>query len=218
MLQCEPENGAPVRDLLNEAAADEFEDMNVSNASFPNFRVEHGANQVSNGGSLTGSQNGRYPDVVTNLSNEMVSMSLNATADNTSLELVDAQENLKYEDAEDLAKALGLDVGVECKVVSIIGNTGEGKSHSLNHAFFDGKDVFDTSDKQDSCTLGVRVAYQPTLQLLFLDTEGMMGISENVNVRKRLLLKVKIKKSVIEIGVFCITTYLGSGLVRYCHI
>ena len=61
----------------------------------PRFRTEPGANMVSNG-SLNGSQNGlRYPDVVNNLTNDMVSMSLTATDGCASLELVDSRENIK---------------------------------------------------------------------------------------------------------------------------
>jgi zinc finger FYVE domain-containing protein 1 len=34
------------------------------------------------------------------------------------------------------------------------GNTGEGKSHTLNQTFFGGEEVFATSSLQESCTSG----------------------------------------------------------------
>lgn len=72
----------------------------------------------------------------------------------------------------------------------VIGNTGDGKSHTMNHTFFDGEEIFRTSAAQDSCTLGVWSAYQPSLGVLCLDTEGLLGATINENQRMRLLLKV----------------------------
>lgn len=73
----------------------------------------------------------------------------------------------------------------QAKVVSIVGNTGEGKSYCLNRLFFadyddtddviSGEGVFSTSPYQDSCTLGVWAAYDPTREVIVLDTEGMLG-------------------------------------------
>ena len=77
----------------------------------------------------------------------------------------------------------------QAKVVSIVGNTGEGKSYCLNRLFFgdyeDANDlscdvaevegVFCTSPSQDSCTLGVWAAYDPLREVIVLDTEGMLG-------------------------------------------
>lgn len=77
-----------------------------------------------------------------------------------------------------------------CKVVSILGNTGEGKSHTLNHTFFAGAPVFNTSNQQESCTTGVWASFDPDLQVLILDTEGMLGRVDNENIRTRMLLKV----------------------------
>ena len=73
--------------------------------------------------------------------------------------------------------------------MSIVGNTGEGKSYCLNRLFFrdydDANDlscdvaevegVFCTSPSQDSCTLGVWAAYDPLREVIVLDTEGMLG-------------------------------------------
>ena len=76
------------------------------------------------------------------------------------------------------------------KVVSIVGNTGDGKSHTLNHVFFDGQEVFATSSQPASCTLGVWAAFDKATNTIVLDTEGMMGSSGNSNQRIRMLLKV----------------------------
>lgn len=76
------------------------------------------------------------------------------------------------------------------KVVSIFGNTGDGKSHTLNHTFFDGQEIFPTSSSQLSCTVGVWAAYNDVNRAIVLDTEGLLGMSGNQNQRTRLLLKV----------------------------
>ena len=76
------------------------------------------------------------------------------------------------------------------KVISIFGNTGDGKSHTLNHTFFGGQEVFHTSPTQDSCTIGVWAAYDKKTNIIVLDTEGLLGVSTNENKRTRLLLKV----------------------------
>lgn len=78
------------------------------------------------------------------------------------------------------------------KVVSIFGNTGDGKSYTLNHALFNGDDIFRTSNEQDSCTLGVWAAFDPKLNVICLDTEGLLGTTRNKNQRMRLLLKVSV--------------------------
>jgi len=76
------------------------------------------------------------------------------------------------------------------KVVSIFGNTGDGKSHTLNQTLFGGREVFTTSHLQTSCTAGVWAAYDPAHHAIVLDTEGLLGVSANENRRTRLLLKV----------------------------
>ena len=50
--------------------------------------------------------------------------------------------------------------------------------------------MFRTSAHQSSCTIGIWAAYSPDYNAVFLDTEGMLGISRNENRRSRLLLKV----------------------------
>lgn len=64
------------------------------------------------------------------------------------------------------------------KVVSIFGNTGEGKSHTLNHTFFQGREVFQTSPTQESCTVGVWAAMDPIHRVVVIDTEGLLGAGE----------------------------------------
>ncbi|XP_077522696.1 zinc finger FYVE domain-containing protein 1-like isoform X1 [Amblyomma americanum] len=108
----------------------------------------------------------------------------------TSVLLVDDKEVLKVSSAAELAAKLGCKPETSVKVVSIFGNTGEGKSHTLNHTFYDGRQVFQTSPQQESCTIGVWAAHCPEQGLLTIDTEGLLGIAENQNQRTRLLLKV----------------------------
>ncbi|KAM9326377.1 zinc finger FYVE domain-containing protein 1-like [Gastrophryne carolinensis] len=104
--------------------------------------------------------------------------------------LVDENENLQVKDSDDFISKLGCPPQNPVKVLSIFGNTGDGKSHTLNHMFFGGEDVFRTSASQDSCTVGVWGAYNPTLSLVLLDTEGLLGATDKQNQRLRLLLKV----------------------------
>lgn len=76
------------------------------------------------------------------------------------------------------------------KVLSIFGNTGDGKSHTLNHILFGGDTIFYTSKSPSSCTVGVWAAFDSGLGLVALDTEGLLGAAANQNQRMRLLLKV----------------------------
>ncbi|XP_076669844.1 zinc finger FYVE domain-containing protein 1 isoform X2 [Andrena cerasifolii] len=102
--------------------------------------------------------------------------------------LIDGQENLKISSAEQFVERLCCDTAdLKVKVVSIFGNTGDGKSHTLNQTFFKGVEIFKTSNEQNSCTLGIWVAFDPVLNVICLDTEG---ISTYENERTRLLLKV----------------------------
>ena len=127
------------------------------------------------------------PDVITH---DLQSLNLHGGEDSRSFLLLDQEETICVEDVESWVVKLGCDLTSECKVVSILGNTGEGKSHTLNHTFFAGAPVFSTSSLQESCTTGVWATYDPELQVVILDTEGMLGAADNENVRTRLLLKV----------------------------
>lgn len=96
----------------------------------------------------------------------------------------------KIKDEASFIKRLGCDSGQLLKVVSIFGNTGEGKSHTLNHTFFAGREVFKTSPTQESCTVGVWAALDPVRNVVVVDTEGLLGNSSKQGQRTRLLLKV----------------------------
>ncbi|XP_060744225.1 zinc finger FYVE domain-containing protein 1 isoform X2 [Tachysurus vachellii] len=104
--------------------------------------------------------------------------------------LIDENESLQVEDEGRFLRKLGCSAAEGVKVLSIFGNTGDGKSHTLNHVLFDGEDVFATSPSPASCTIGVWAAYEPLLGLIVLDTEGLLGASTHQNQRMRLLLKV----------------------------
>ncbi|KAI4890242.1 hypothetical protein NFI96_014016 [Prochilodus magdalenae] len=104
--------------------------------------------------------------------------------------LVDENETLQVKDEAQFLERLGCSAGQGVKVLSIFGNTGDGKSHTLNHVLFDGEEVFATSPSPTSCTIGVWAAYDRCLNLVVLDTEGLLGAASQLNQRMRLLLKV----------------------------
>lgn len=108
----------------------------------------------------------------------------------SSFELADEQEKLRVHSESEFLDKLGCGDVAGVKVLSIFGNTGDGKSHTLNHILFGGEKVFYTSKSPSSCTVGVWAAYEPQLGLIALDTEGLLGAASNQNQRMRLLLKV----------------------------
>ncbi|XP_067011920.1 zinc finger FYVE domain-containing protein 1 isoform X2 [Anabrus simplex] len=131
------------------------------------------------------------PDVT--LTSEFTSLKLGPRFEDSnggSFLLIDGKEHLKVSSAEQFIGRLGCDASTRVKVVSVFGNTGDGKSHTLNHTFFEGLDVFRTSSEQNSCTLGVWAAFDPRLRVICLDTEGLLGTTSHENQRTRLLLKV----------------------------
>lgn len=81
----------------------------------------------------------------------------------------------QVKDEEEFVGRLGCRPDELLKVVSIFGNTGEGKSHTLNHTFFLGREVFKTSPTQESCTVGVWAAMDPVHCVVVIDTEGLLG-------------------------------------------
>ncbi len=97
---------------------------------------------------------------------------------------------LQVQDESDFVSLLGCAEDASVKVVSIFGNTGDGKSYTLNHTFFGGKEVFKTCHTPDSCTMGVWAAFDPEYKVILIDTEGLLGVTANQNKRTRLLLKV----------------------------
>lgn len=152
------------------------------------------------------SQNSKsLPDV---LSTELQSLNLLADHENNRLSflLLDNEDHVAVDDYAEFCRKLGCDPSVSGKVVSIVGNSGDGKSFALNQIFFppssgDGSggdsEVFPTSSASDNrCTFGVWAAFEPKSQTLVLDTEGMLGVGTGVsgkpdeNRRSRQLLKV----------------------------
>lgn len=68
--------------------------------------------------------------------------------------IIDSQENFLATDLEGFRKTLGLsNIDTRLKVVSIFGNSGDGKSHTMNNVFFDGEEIFKMSNEQNSCTM-----------------------------------------------------------------
>ncbi|XP_049841718.1 zinc finger FYVE domain-containing protein 1-like [Schistocerca gregaria] len=130
------------------------------------------------------------------ITNQFTSLKLGSQNDDnatngSSFLLIDDQENLQVTSAEQLAGRLGCGPQARLKVVSVLGNAGDGKSHTLNHTFFCGREAFRTSEGQDSCTMGVWAALEPSGTAICLDTEGLLGGSGmDENRRTRLLLKV----------------------------
>ncbi|XP_077997620.1 zinc finger FYVE domain-containing protein 1-like isoform X2 [Glandiceps talaboti] len=104
--------------------------------------------------------------------------------------LVDDSEALQVKSAGDFLEKLNCSEEENVKVVSIFGNTGDGKSYTLNHTFYNNQEIFKTSPSQDSCTIGVWAAYDPNLKVITVDTEGLLGTTTHQNQRTRLLLKV----------------------------
>ncbi|XP_036405696.1 zinc finger FYVE domain-containing protein 1-like isoform X1 [Megalops cyprinoides] len=101
--------------------------------------------------------------------------------------LVDEDEEMHVRNEVEFVEKLGCQPDELLKVVSIFGNTGEGKSHTLNHTFFLGREVFKTAPTQESCTVGVWAALDPVHKVVLMDTEGTASDSGQ---RTRLLLKV----------------------------
>ncbi|XP_034018108.1 zinc finger FYVE domain-containing protein 1 isoform X2 [Thalassophryne amazonica] len=111
--------------------------------------------------------------------------------------LVDEKEEMQVNNEGDFVNRLGCNPDELLKVVSIFGNTGEGKSHTLNHTFFLGREVFKTFPTQESCTVGVWAALDPVHHVVVIDTEGLLGTGANQGQRTRLLLKVLALSDVI---------------------
>ena len=61
----------------------------------------------------------------------------------------------------------------------------------FSQVFFQGEEVFKTSSEQTCCTIGVWAAFDPCLNVIVLDTEGLLGTTNHENQRTRLLLKVR---------------------------
>lgn len=109
---------------------------------------------------------------------------------NLSFPLMGRDEKLLVGSEEEFVKKLGCTENDKIKVVSIFGNTGDGKSHTMNYTFFNGEQIFQTSTEQQSCTIGVMAAMQRKMNVLCLDTEGFLGTTTNPDRRMRMLLKI----------------------------
>lgn len=138
--------------------------------------------------------------------------------------LIDGREHLKVSSAEHFIGKLNCgSKDLKLKVVSIFGNTGDGKSHTLNQTFFGGQEVFRTSNEQSSCTLGVWAAFDPTLKVICLDTEGLLGITAHENQRMRLLLKVLAVSDIVVYRTRSerlhrdLFTFIGAASRAYSH-
>ncbi|XP_015189179.1 PREDICTED: zinc finger FYVE domain-containing protein 1-like isoform X2 [Polistes dominula] len=130
--------------------------------------------------------------VTVNSNTEMEGLSVKNKPNNIeSFLLIDKYEKLKVSSAEQFIRKLNC-IGKDrkVKVVSIFGNTGDGKSHTLNQTFFKGREVFKTSNDQTSCTSGIWAAFDPNLNVICLDTEGLLGVTVCESGKIRLLLKV----------------------------
>ncbi|XP_012260150.2 zinc finger FYVE domain-containing protein 1-like isoform X2 [Athalia rosae] len=138
--------------------------------------------------------------------------------------LIDGREHLKVSSAEQFIGNLNCGLkDLKLKVVSIFGNTGDGKSHTLNQTFFRGQEVFRTSNEQSSCTLGVWAAFDPTLKVICLDTEGLLGVTAHENQRMRLLLKVLAVSDIVVYRTRSerlhrdLFTFIGAASRAYSH-
>lgn len=133
-----------------------------------------------------------------NFSSKLESLNIHAVEPLSNIEfegksvlLIDGNEKLHVTSEQNFLERLKIgDDAQKVKVVSIFGNTGEGKSYTLNQTFFNGDNVFRTSADQVSCTLGVWAAYDPVLKVICLDSEGLLGITKKEDQRMRLLLKI----------------------------
>ncbi|OXU20485.1 hypothetical protein TSAR_001428 [Trichomalopsis sarcophagae] len=138
--------------------------------------------------------------------------------------LIDGNEYLKVSNSEQFIQKLHCTSNdLKVKVVSIFGNTGDGKSYTLNQTFFHGYEVFRTSSEQNSCTLGVWAAFDPGLNVICLDTEGLLGITSHENARTRLLLKVLAVSDIVVYRTRSerlhrdMFTFLGTASRAYSH-
>ncbi|XP_058809762.1 zinc finger FYVE domain-containing protein 1-like [Phymastichus coffea] len=138
--------------------------------------------------------------------------------------LIDGNEYLKVTNVDQFIQRLGcVNKELKVKVVSIFGNTGDGKSHTLNHTFFHGDEIFRTSNEQHSCTLGVWTAFDPIQKVICLDTEGLLGVTNHENVRTRLLLKVLAISDIVIYRTRAerlhrdMYTFLGAASRAYSH-
>ncbi|RLU22735.1 hypothetical protein DMN91_005013 [Ooceraea biroi] len=143
---------------------------------------------------------------------------------NKSFLLMNGQKTLHVPNVEEFLNKLsctGNDTKI--KVVSIFGNTGDGKRHTMNHVFFKGKEVFKTSNNHNCCALGIWAAFDPVLNVICLDTEGLQGVTSCESEQALLLVKVLAVSDIIIYGNHSerlnrdLFTFLGTASRAYSH-
>lgn len=104
-------------------------------------------------------------------------------------------------DLESFRKKLGMsNIDTKIKVISIFGNSGDGKSATMNEVFFNGEEVFKMSNEQVSCTMGIDCYYQKFFYnhpIFCIDTEGLSAVTQNENQQHRMLMKVLAMSDII---------------------
>ncbi|XP_077302675.1 zinc finger FYVE domain-containing protein 1-like isoform X2 [Arctopsyche grandis] len=98
--------------------------------------------------------------------------------------LMDQEGNLKINSADEFIQHLDCPNDCKLKVISIVGNSGDGKSHTLNHLLFRGQEIFKTGKYADEGTRGVWAAYQPARRLLCLDTPPLHHSNSSILLMK----------------------------------
>uniref|UniRef100_A0A6A7FVX9 Zinc finger FYVE domain-containing protein 1 n=1 Tax=Hirondellea gigas TaxID=1518452 RepID=A0A6A7FVX9_9CRUS len=121
--------------------------------------------------------------------------------------LLDKNENLRVEDPVYFVKRMGLDnsnIDTPLKVLTVVGNIGEGKSHVLNQLFFDGREVFPTSNNSvrqcstEDITESIgAVSGTITKGVLVLDTEGKTSNSVQNVYTNRIIYKAMAVSDII---------------------
>ncbi|XP_070530501.1 zinc finger FYVE domain-containing protein 1 isoform X2 [Cardiocondyla obscurior] len=143
------------------------------------------------------------PNLFTVKQNPLVNSCPKCHNNNKSFMLLDGLENLQISNPDEFLKKLTCTKNnTKVKVLSIFGNTCNGKSHTMNQVFFKGQEVFRASNEQNCCTLGVWAAFDPTLNVICLDTEGLEGVTSCENERAKLLLKVLAISDIVVYGIF----------------
>lgn len=106
-------------------------------------------------------------------------------------------------------------------VICVVGNTGEGKSHLLNHTFFGGNEVFRVFPDGEG-TQGVHVAFYAEKSLVIVDTEGLLNPRcSSPERQKRMLFKVISFKLNFFSLIFCFYIFSGrdfNHLILICGL